>query len=323
MSKCLGCGIEIQNNDKEALGYSPKVDAKYCERCFRVKNYSESKMVDLPKDNQTIINEINKKANFVLFITDVLNITEEVIGTFKEIKKEKILVINKVDTFPKSLRKESVKNHLENYYGINNRIIFASASKGFGLNEIKNVINANNYTYLVGFTNSGKSSIINALRKEYGDTDSITTSIVPNTTIEFIKIRLGETAIVDSPGFNYSASIYNDNDMSLIKKTNMKNNINPLTYQIKDKDKILIEDIIRINSENKNSFTFYMSNNLKIKKIYKDCLEDLSYKTYQLTENKDLIIKGLGFINIKKPGTIKVYINDTNLIEIRDSIIGK
>ena len=209
MTKCLGCGIEIQYTNKDELGYSPKKDAKYCERCFRVKNYSESKLVDLPKDNKFIINEINKKANFVLFITDVLNITEEVISVFKEIKKAKVLVINKADTFPKSLRKESVKKHLENYYGISSRIIFASATRGYGLNEIKNIISENNYTYLVGFTNSGKSSLINALKKEFGEQNTITTSIVPNTTMEFIKIRLGENAIIDSPGFQYNSSIYN------------------------------------------------------------------------------------------------------------------
>jgi len=323
MNKCLGCGIEIQNTNKEEIGYSPKENAKYCERCFRVKNYSESKIVSLGKDNSEIVKEINKKSNLVLFITDVLNITDEVINTFKGITRDKILVINKVDTFPKSLRKESVKKHLEDYYGITSRIIFASANKKIGINEIKNIIISNNYTYLVGFTNSGKSSLINALKKSFGEKESVTTSIVPNTTMEFIKVRLADNAIIDSPGFNYRNSIYNHDNMSLIKKTNMKNNINPITYQIKENDSILIEDIIRIDSKEQNSFTFYMSNNIKAKKVYKNVLEELDSIDYKLTENKDLIIKGLGFINIKRPGNIKIYIENKDLIELRDSIIGK
>ncbi len=323
MNKCLGCGTLIQSEFPEALGYSPKKDAKYCERCFRVKNYSEAKLVSLPKDKNEIINEINKKANFCLFITDVLNITKEVVETFKNINVPKVLVINKVDTFSKSLRKESVRNHLENYYGVNDKIIFASATKGIGINEIKNIVSENNYTYLVGFTNSGKSSLINRLRKEFGSRDEITTSIIPNTTIDFLKIKLDTNTIIDSPGFTYDSSIYNNSDLALIKKNNIKNNINPLTYQIKENDRILIEDMIQIDSTNKNSFTFYMSNNLKVKKIYKDYLEELSSKTYEITSDKDLIIKGLGFINIKKPTTLKIFIKDHNLIEIRDSIIGK
>lgn len=322
MNKCLGCGAAIQSTNKNLLGYSPKENAKYCERCFRVKNYSEAKLVDLEKSKTDIINEINKKANFVLFITDVLNITNEVINTFKSIKVPKSLVINKLDTFPKSLRKEAVKNILEKYYLVSDRVIFASSLKGTGINEIKNIVLENNYTYLVGYTNSGKSSLINRLRKEFGSKEVITTSIIPNTTIDFIKIKLDTNTIVDSPGFTYDSSIYNNEDLSLIKKTNIKNNINPITYQIKKNDKILIEDFIRIDSSDLNSFTFYMSNNLKIKKIYNDLLSDSPSKSYKIEGNKDLIIKGLGFINIKKPTTIKIFINNLDLIEIRDSIIG-
>ena len=323
MSKCLGCGIEIQNNNKELAGYSPKENARYCERCFRVKNYSESKIIELGKDNSEIVKEINKKANLVLFITDVLNITEEMINTFNGITREKVLVVNKVDMLPKSLRIESIKNHLVNYYGLDNRVIFASANKNIGINELKNIIASNNYTYLVGFTNSGKSSLINALKKSFGEKETVTTSIVPNTTMEFIKIKLVDNFIIDSPGFNYTSSIYNTNNMSLIKKTIMKNNIHPITYQIKENDSLLIEDIVRIDLEERNSFTFYISNNIKIKKVYKPILENLEVKSYLIKENSDLIIKGLGFINIKKACNIKIYIENQDLIEIRDTIIGK
>jgi len=256
-------------------------------------------------------------------LVDVLNITEKVIETFKKLKTNKILVINKVDTFPKSLRKESVINHLRNYYKIEDKIIFASAIKGYGIKEIKNIILENNYTYLVGYTNSGKSSLINRLKKEMGNNEVITTSIIPNTTIDFIKIKLDNNYIIDSPGFMYDSSIYNNDNLNLIKKTNIKNRINPITYQIKENDKVLIEDFMEISVDSRNSFTFYMSNNLKVKKIYKEYLCDLNSKIYEIKENQDLIIKGLGFINIKKPSKLKIFIEDQNLIEIRDSIIGK
>lgn len=323
MNKCLGCGIVIQNIDAESLGYSPKKDAKYCERCFRVKHYSEAKFVNLPKKRQEIIEEINKKANFVLFITDLLNITNEVITTYKDINVPKAFIINKVDTLPKSLQISSIKKFLEGHYGINEKIVFVSAHKGYGINELKNIIENNNYTYLVGFTNSGKSSLINSLKKDVKNKGAITTSIIPNTTIDFIKIKINNNIMVDTPGFAYNSSIYNNKSLNLIKKTNIKNRIHPVTYQIKELDKVLIEQSIRIDSSEKNSFTFYMSNNLHIKKIYKNMLDDLPFKIYELGSNKDLIIKGLGFINIKKPTTLKVYCEDLSLIEIRDSMIRK
>ena len=32
---CKGCGITLQNEDPEALGYVPSLDAVYCERCYK------------------------------------------------------------------------------------------------------------------------------------------------------------------------------------------------------------------------------------------------------------------------------------------------
>ena len=31
---CKGCGVQLQNEDPDALGYVPKLDASYCQRCF-------------------------------------------------------------------------------------------------------------------------------------------------------------------------------------------------------------------------------------------------------------------------------------------------
>ena len=39
MSKCVGCGISMQDSNKNALGYTPNIDNKYCERCFKTIHY--------------------------------------------------------------------------------------------------------------------------------------------------------------------------------------------------------------------------------------------------------------------------------------------
>ena len=43
MTKCIGCGAELQSNDKNLKGYIPleKSDAIYCERCFRIQHYNK------------------------------------------------------------------------------------------------------------------------------------------------------------------------------------------------------------------------------------------------------------------------------------------
>ena len=53
---CYGCGCKLQNTDKEKIGYTPKEDSNYCQRCFRLMHYgidSENmpfKTVDNNKD---------------------------------------------------------------------------------------------------------------------------------------------------------------------------------------------------------------------------------------------------------------------------------
>ena len=42
MSKiCKGCGIVMQSEDKTKLGYTPKPEADYCQRCFRIRHYDD------------------------------------------------------------------------------------------------------------------------------------------------------------------------------------------------------------------------------------------------------------------------------------------
>ena len=47
IKKCLGCGAIMQMQDKNKIGYINEekyMDAKYCERCFKLINYGEYKI---------------------------------------------------------------------------------------------------------------------------------------------------------------------------------------------------------------------------------------------------------------------------------------
>ncbi|WP_249026574.1 GTPase [Thomasclavelia cocleata] len=60
-------------------------------------------------------------------------------------------------------------------------------------------------SYIVGVTNVGKSSLINALLKHYGTGDDtlITTSEFPGTTLDLIEIPLdNQSYLYDSPWYN-------------------------------------------------------------------------------------------------------------------------
>ena len=59
MSKCIGCGIELQNTNKYADGYVEDLDHVLCERCFIIKNYGQNKVVKKSNvDYMKILNNI-------------------------------------------------------------------------------------------------------------------------------------------------------------------------------------------------------------------------------------------------------------------------
>ena len=97
-------------------------------------------------------------------------------------------------------------------------------------------------------TNSGKSTLINKLIKNYSNEDiEVTTSMYPSTTLNKIEIKLNELKIVDTPGLISSGSILNSLDLKNIKKITPKKEIKPRSYQLKGTGSLLIENYIRID----------------------------------------------------------------------------
>ena len=71
--KCIGCGLILQNSNKNEKGYTPNIDKEYCMRCFRLKNYGE-KNIDETINMEDIFNKVNKGKGVVFFFVDYLNI---------------------------------------------------------------------------------------------------------------------------------------------------------------------------------------------------------------------------------------------------------
>ena len=307
---CPGCGSELQYKDPKKIGYSPKKYAKLCERCFKLKNYNQREVIDLKYSNEDIIDLISNKDGAIFFITDFLNISNKVIETFKKINHHnKYLVINKIDYIPKSISLEKYSKYIKNTYKIKNDIILISAIKKISLNNLNNRIREFKNSYICGYTNSGKSTIINEICKLNGKNGNILSSLMPNTTLDLIKIRLDENIhIFDTPGFI--------NEFKFIEDSFPKNYIKPVTIQTKENDIIKLGDDILIKCDmNKNSFTFYVADLVKVSKVY-NVNKNICNKL-EIDDNSDLVIYGYGFINIKNK--CNVFINTDNY-EIRKSM---
>lgn len=308
---CPGCGSEIQYTDINKVGYSPKKGAELCERCFKLKNYNQKQIIELKYNNDDIIDLINKSADNALFITDFLSLSNKVIDIYKRINtKNKTLVINKVDYIPNSINKEKYINWIKETYLVNENIVLLSASKNYNIRVINNLLVEGKNNYICGFTNSGKSTIINKLCELNEKDSSILTSLMPNTTLDVIKIKLDEKKYVfDTPGFI--------NDFEFNDKLYPRSFLKPIILQIKENDVVSINDKIITKSDVSNCFIFYMSNDLNIKKIYNNDIK--LNKEIKIDNNSDLVIDGYGFINIKNPCTLITNLNEKD-IEIRTSM---
>ena len=180
--------------------------------------------------------------------------------------------------------------------------------------------------YIVGFTNSGKSTFINHLLTSVCKNPTITTSSVPNTTASYITIKLNpRLVIVDTPGFIDNNAIYNFIDYSKVVKLYPKKELKVKTFQVRNSYAIVVNDILRIENiaEKYNSFSFYMNDSLRYEKVKSknDKLTILQSVIYDIKEPSDILINGLGFIRVTKPGKIKVYALDIKLVSIRKSMI--
>ena len=303
MNKCVGCGATLQSNNKDLSGYVKDLEFKYCERCFRNRNYSEIKEQELSSSNQDIINKINESADITFFITDFLNISSEVIKLYNKIKTTKYLVINKMDVIPKDLRPEKIIKFLADVYKINDKVLFTSYKDSNLINYFKD----NKNIYFCGVTNSGKSSLISKITGN----KEITSSSMINTTLDYLTFSYDKYQIVDCPGFNIDINII---DNKLLKIINPNKALKIRNYQLKEKTILNIHDLIKIGFVTKNKVSCYVSNGLLISKEYH--WEDL--KELNIPSNSDLIILGIGFLNIKEKGKIVI---DKNLkYEIRKSI---
>ncbi len=323
--KCIGCGITLQNINKAELGFSNNIEGKLCERCFRIRNYNEYQKVDKTIDDfYYIISNINKTNDLVLLVVDLLNYSSEIVNLVNKLTNNILLVLSKRDIFSYKISDLKLLNSIS-IKCIDKIIISSNKNYNFDLlfEKINNYKNSNN-VYVVGLTNSGKSTLINKIIYNYTDLDmKITTSILPSTTLDTIKIKINDSLnLIDTPGIIDNGNICNYLDNSILKKVFPKKEIKPITYQIKGKQYIYIENIIKIECLENCNLTFYFSNQLKIERLFKNVeLSDLKLISLDIPNNSDVVINGIGFVNVKNKTHLNIYTIDNVDVFIRKEII--
>lgn len=298
MNKCKGCGLNLQSNDPFILGYTPKSDSDYCERCFKIKNYNYyDEMSSLSNDE--IINIINNKKVITFFLCDFLSFNQKVVDLYNSINNEKVFIFTKSDMLPKNLKYQNLVNRLKDKYNIN-KVILLSIINDEGINELSNIIDNHSSILFAGPSSSGKSSLINDLFNL-----SLTTSHYQNTTQLVNIINNNDIKIYDVPGFS-------DDNFNL----KYKGVITSKTISLNKDYELLIDDYV-IQSDDEVSLTLYLAKELSFQTRKK---KDDNNVLLNINDNNDLTIKNGALLYFKNG--CNILVNKEDGIDIHPSIVG-
>jgi ribosome biogenesis GTPase A len=129
--------------------------------------------------------------------------------------------------------------------------------------------------------------------------------------------------LIDTPGLLEEGNILELVDANLLKKIVPRKELKPITYQLKDKQSIIVDSILKIDNEDVNNITLFFSNELEIERSFKkrDLVSNLEMHTLNVDEKEDIVISGLGFIKVMKKGVFHIYTLPGVLVYTRKSFI--
>ncbi|HHX16547.1 MAG TPA: ribosome biogenesis GTPase YqeH [Mollicutes bacterium] len=333
--KCSGCGVVLQIDKPEAIGYvEPNMyeKSRVCRRCFRLKFYGDYIFVDKSNgEYEEVLKEINNTGDLVIYMVDLFNISEELIYVDKLLNNQIILVLTKRDIIPKSVKDKKIIKKLEEYNLDVIDIISISSEKNYNLDKLYKLIlkhKKSNNVYVVGNTNAGKSSFINKMMVNYSSNKSyITTSMLPSTTLDIMEIKLNDKlTLVDTPGLVEEGNVVDCYDYMTLKRIVPKKEIKPRTYQLDPKRCLLVENFAQIEyvEGGRNSFTLYLSNELNVKNEAIGLVLNVpkaKKETFIVEPGEDIVISGLGWIKIVDKAIVDIYVNEKIKVFKRKSII--
>ncbi|MDF2659715.1 MAG: GTPase [Paenibacillus sp.] len=280
--RCSGCGIQVQTEKPEELGYAPeaalKRDPLLCQRCFRIKHYNEMSSVTPDQDEfLKILSGIGGTDALIVHIVDLFDFEGSLIGGLHRFvgSNPVVLVVNKIDLLPKAINTNRILNWVQRMAKENGlktaEIVLCSAKKNIGFDRVVEAVarlRKDKDVYVVGATNVGKSTLINRLIRDYSDLEAeLTVSPYPGTTLDLVQIPLDDGRfIIDTPGIVYKHRL-----TELIDKKDMQTllpdkPIKPAVYQLNEQQTLYFGALARFDFVQgaRQSFTCYVSNAVPI-----------------------------------------------------------
>lgn len=347
--QCIGCGAVIQTQTPNELGYTPQAAFEkgletgeiYCQRCFRLRHYNEIQDVHLTDDDfLRLLNELGKEDALIVNVVDIFDFNGSMIpGLHRFVGDNPVLLVgNKVDILPKSLKKTKLIQWMrERAHEVGLRpeeIVLTSAKKPHDMDDLLATIEKyrkGRDVYVVGVTNVGKSTLINQIIKNTaGIKEVITTSQFPGTTLDKIEIPLDDGHfLIDTPGIIHRHQMAHYLGKKDLKISAPQKEIKPKVYQLNAEQTLFLGGLARFDfiQGERSSFIAYVSNDISIhrtKLITADAFyqkhvggllqpprpdevngfPELVRFEFSIKEKTDIVFAGLGWITVTEPGIV-------------------
>lgn len=363
---CIGCGAKVQTQDKEAMGYTPKPALEkgletgdlYCQRCFRLRHYNEITDVNISDDEfLKLLHEVGDSNALVVNVIDIFDFNGSIIpGLPRFIAGNDLLLVgNKKDILPKSVKAGKVtqwlteRAHEEGIRPLD--VMLTSAQNKQAIKELIDKIEQyrkGRDVYVVGVTNVGKSTLINAIIQEItGNQNLITTSRFPGTTLDKIEIPLDDGSyIFDTPGIIHRHQMAHYLSDKTLKYVSPKKEIKPKTYQLNSGQTLFLGGLARFDyvAGEKQGFTAYLENNLTLHRTKLEGADAFYQKhagtlltppdekeltgfpklvkhDFKITEKTDVVISGLGWLRVANAAHISVHAPEGVGVLLRKALI--
>lgn len=347
---CIGCGAVIQTEDKDGVGYLPagalkkkleNEDELYCQRCFRLRHYNEIAPTSLTdEDFLALLREIGQHDALIVNVVDIFDFNGSLIPSLHRLtgNNDVLMVANKRDVLPKSLKVAKLKAWLREQaanYGLKPKDILVTSAKN--KDDVAELMGAIEHyrrgrdVYVVGVTNVGKSTLINAIIKNASGADDevITTSRFPGTTLDKIEIPLDrDTALIDTPGIIHRGQMAHYLAPEDLKYVSPRKEIKPKTYQLNPEQTLFFGGLGRFDfiSGARQGMTAYFDNELNIHRTKLEGATEfyekhkgellapalvgakLVRKEFSVKEKSDIVFNGLGWVRVPERAVVAAWV---------------
>ena len=325
MSKCIGCGIEMQFTDPDAPGYSPKADSKYCRRCFRLIHYDDLTVsMRTGIDPDAVMKQVAGTDALVLWVVDLFDFEAGMIpGLQRKLSGRDILMVcAKRDILPADLKDEKIASFVFSRlkeYGITIKGLVMTSPGKNSAEEVKNAVGLlrkDRDVVVIGRANAGKSTLLNMLAGE----NTLSASRYPGTTLGFSEIQIDGVTYIDTPGIEIENSLLMKVDEKDLKTILPQRTIKPQIYQLRGDQSFAVGGLFRLDLAGCDhaSCVWYISDRLKLHRSKVDGADELWEKHYgelfapvplerkfrSVTVRKDrdkmdIAVDGLGWASVK------------------------